>query len=90
MEGFVLFLVSFFILAAVIISIYKRVSFPRWAKWRSSTHWGINFFDRSKWLKGVLIKIAQFVVIIALLIILMFKLSIKLALKILPIKIPKL
>ncbi len=90
MKGFGLFLLSALILGMLIAAIYKRISFPVWARWRPSAYWGISFFDRNEWIKKILIRSAQLLVLGALLFILLSETSINLALKMLPAKIPKL
>lgn len=86
MGEFIFFLATLFLLIKFIQFVYKKIEFPKWAKFNYSRSWGVPFFDKNKWIKKVLIKIFQFFVLIALLIILLIETSINLALKILSIK----
>ncbi len=90
MEGFFVFLISLFLIMALISAISKKVVFPKWAKLKSTTSWGMSIFDNNKWVKVLLIKIFQTLVLLAILMILAFRTGINLAIKIMPVKIPKL
>lgn len=88
MEEFGIFVIILIVSIVIVSGISKRIMFPKWARWKASTPWKIEFFDRNKYLKLVVIKTAQLIVLITLLLILLFKTGIKLALKMMP-KMPK-
>ncbi len=62
-------IISILLLLAVISSIgfslYKlgEVKMPKWAKFKSTTPWGIKFFDKNSWLKILLIIFSQLIII---------------------------
>ncbi len=85
-----IFLVSLFLLISLISGIYKRIKFPNWAKWNPVSPWRITFIDRRRWIKVIIIKLGQFIVILCLLLILLLKTSFNLAKRMMPTKIPKL
>lgn len=89
MEDKIIFFVALIILIGIISGIAKRIKFPRWAKFRPTTRWGIRFFDDNTWVKICLIKFAQLFIVIGLLALLLFKTSINFATRLLPVKVPK-
>ncbi|PKM91497.1 hypothetical protein CVU82_02780 [Candidatus Falkowbacteria bacterium HGW-Falkowbacteria-1] len=62
-----------FVLAVIVYKIGKNIKLPIWAKWKSTTLWRISFFDKNTWLKAIVIKLAQGLVVIFLLVILAIK-----------------
>jgi len=78
------------LLLLVVISLigfplYKlgEAKMPKWAKFKSTTPWGIKFFDKHRWLKILLIKISQLIIIAIIFSAQLLKLAFKTAAKML-------
>jgi len=63
-------------------AVWRNTKLPRWARISSRRAWKLKFFDRHAWLKYVLIKLFQAVIITAIFIGEIFIQAVKMAKKI--------
>ena len=70
--GIVILLVLLSMFGVSFSAITKGSKLPKWAKFNSNDNWGFpgtpicDWFDRNKWLKVILIRLAQLAIIITL------------------------
>jgi len=79
MEGIIISFVSLLFLFWITKFIVKSIIFPNWVKINYKNPWKIIFFDKNPWLKFVLIKLGQSLLIVVLFLLLIFKFSVKTA-----------
>jgi hypothetical protein len=79
MEGIIISFALLLFLFWITKFIAKSVVFPNWAKINHTNPWRIAFFDKHPWLKLVLIRLGQSVLVIFLLFVVAIKFSIKTA-----------
>ena len=73
MDGLILLIIAVAVLIVVMAAlgmplsgIIKASKLPASAKWNPNNSWGIEFFDKNNWIKVVLIKLGQAIIVCGL------------------------